>query len=96
MNYGNLMQIPKESYSRVKKVIHCEDDWKVKNNEGKDSGALQHKVWKPGRLQLKNDEDNAAYGQQQTRVWDPGKMKMKAHDQVIMSSFYFGSLMQEH
>lgn len=27
------------------------------------------------RLQLKNDEGNAAYGQQQNQIWDPGKLK---------------------
>ena len=73
----NLMQIPKESYSKMKKVIHCEIAWRMKNSEGRDSGALQHKVWKPGRLQLKNDKDNEAYGQQQTKVWDLGKMKIE-------------------
>jgi len=44
----------------------------VKNVEGKDCGALQHKVWKLGRLQPNRDEDSEAYGQQQTKVWDPG------------------------
>ena len=33
------------------------------------SGKMQNKVWKPGKVQLKN---NAAIGQQQNRVWDPG------------------------
>ena len=27
------------------------------------SGKMQNKVWKPGKVQLKNDEDNIAYGQ---------------------------------
>jgi hypothetical protein len=49
----------------------------VKKREGRDSGALQHKVWKPRRLQLKNDEDNATYGQQQTKVRDPRKMNIE-------------------
>ena len=40
----------------------------MKNNEGKVNGALQHKVWNPGRLQLKNDGVDAAYGHQQTKV----------------------------
>ena len=34
------MQIPKRSYNQMKKVIHCEDDWRVKNHKGKDSGTL--------------------------------------------------------
>ena len=72
-----LMQIPEKNYNRVKQVIHCRVDWRMKNNEGKDSGALQHKVWKPGRLQLKDDKDNAAYGQQKTKIWDPGQIKIE-------------------
>lgn len=70
-----LLQIPKENYSRVKQVIHCEDHWRVKNDKGKDNGSLQYKVWKHGRLQLKRHENNAAYGHQRTRVWDPRRMK---------------------
>ena len=46
----------------MKKAVHCGIVWKVKNNEGRRSGVLQYKVWKPGRLKLKNGEDNAAYG----------------------------------
>ena len=71
------MQMPKESYSQIKQVVYWEDNWEVKNNEGKVNGALQDKVWKPGRLQLKNDGVDAAYGKQQTKLWDPGKMKIE-------------------
>jgi len=66
------MRVPKKNYSRAKQVIHCKVEWWVKNVEVKDNGALQHKVWKPGRLQQKRDEDSEAYGQQQTKFWDPG------------------------
>ena len=66
-----------EGYIRMKQVVHCEVNWKVKDSEDKDNGALHHKVWNPGRLQLKKSEDNETYGQQQTRVWDPGKMKIE-------------------
>ena len=90
------MQFAKKSYSRVKQGNKCEVRWRVKNDEGKDSGVLQHKVWKLGRLQPKKNEDSEAYGQQQTKVWDPGRCGIKMHNQEIMSSFYFGSLMQEH
>ena len=90
------MKIPKKSYSRVKQADHCKVEWRVKNDEGKDSGILQHKVWKLGRLQPKKNEYSEAYGQQQTKVWDPGRCGIKMHNQEIMSSFYFGSLMQEH
>ena len=36
----DFMQIPKKIYSRVKKLVHYEVELKVKNDEGKDSGAL--------------------------------------------------------
>ena len=52
-------------------IVHCGVDWEVKNSEGKDSGVLEHKVWNPGRMQLKNDKDNVAYGQ-------PGKMQLRS------------------
>ena len=91
-----LMKIPKKSYNRVEWENHCKVEWRVKNDEGKDNGVLQHKVWKPGRLHAKNNEDSEAYGQKQTKVWDPGRKKLKMHDQEVMILFYFGSLMQEH
>ena len=47
----------------------------MKTSEDRGSGALQYKVWKFGRLQLKNGENNAAYGQQQNEVWNPGRFK---------------------
>ena len=91
------MEIPKKSYSRVKQEDHCKVEWRVKNDEGKDSGVLQHKVWNHGRLHPKKNEDSEAYGQQQTKFWDPGRCGLiKMHNHEIMSSFYFGSLMQEH
>jgi hypothetical protein len=46
-----LMQMPKKIYNKMREAVHCKDDWGVKNSEGEDSGALQYKVWKPGRLQ---------------------------------------------
>ena len=53
----------RSSSSKKKIVAECESI---------ESGKIQNKVWKLGKVQLKNDEDNAAYGQQQNRVWDPG------------------------
>ena len=91
-----LMKIPKKIYSRVKEEDHCKFEWRVKNDEGKDSGVLQHKFWNPARLQSKKNEYSEAYGQHQTKFWDPGRCGLKMHNQEIMSSFYFGSLMQEH
>ena len=52
------------------KTVHYGVDWEVKNSEGKDSGVLEHKVWNPRRMQLKNDKDNVAYGQ-------PGRMQIR-------------------
>ena len=40
-----LMKIPKKSYSRVKQADHCKVGWRVMNDEGKDNGVLQQKVW---------------------------------------------------
>ena len=92
----NLIQFSKRSYNKLKQSVHCEVGLKVKNSDGRDTGALQHKVWKPGRLQLAKNDDNEAYEQQQTKFWDPGRHELKIPDQVVMFSFYFRSLMQEH
>ena len=91
-----LMQMPKENYNRAKGTVQCGDDWEVKNIESRDSGELQNKVWKPRRLQPTRNNDSKDFERLQTKVWDPGRHKLKMHNQEIMSSFYFGSLMQEH
>ena len=67
--------MPKESCNRVKQVVHCGNDWRMKNDEVKDSRALQYKIWKRGRLQLARNDDNEVFGQLQTKVWDPGRQK---------------------
>ena len=90
------MQIPKKRYNKVKHAYQCKVKWRVKNDEGKDSGVLQHKVLKPRRLQPKKNEECEAYEQKKTKVWDLGRCGIKMHNQKIMSSFYFGSLMQEN
>ena len=74
------MKIPKKIYSRVKQAYHCKVEWRVKNDEGKDSGILQHKVWKLGRLQPKKNEDSEAYGQKQKNVWDIGRCGTNMHN----------------
>ena len=71
----DLIQIPKKSYIKMKKAFHCEIVWKVKNNEGRENGELQYKVWNPRILQLNNDEDNKTYGLWKNRVWDPRRFK---------------------
>ena len=58
------------------KTVHYGVDWEVKNSEGKDSGVLEHKVWNPGRMQLKNDKDNVAYGQ-------PGRMQLRGINESL-------------
>ena len=45
-----LMHVFKRSYIRVKWKINCAIGLTVRNCEGKASGVLQHKIWKPGRL----------------------------------------------
>ena len=61
----------------MRETVHYGDGWKVKNSEGKDNGVLQHKVWKPGRLQPKKTEDSGASGKKQTKVWNLGKETAK-------------------
>jgi hypothetical protein len=41
----------------------------------KSSGALQHKMWKPGELQsttTRQHDNNEASGELQHKIWDPG------------------------
>ena len=46
----------------------------------KASGALQHKIWKPGRLKSTvKYEHSTAYGQMQNKVWDPGRTRTRTH-----------------
>ena len=81
------MQFPKRSYNRVKQATHCEVVLKVKNYEGRNGGALQYKVWKPGRLQLARNDDSKAYGQLQEKVWNPGRQGLQMHDQEVLILF---------
>ena len=52
--------------------------------ESIESGKMQNNIWKLGKVQLKNDEENEACGRQQNRVWDTGRQRLKSHDQKIM------------
>ena len=76
--------INKEIKMKQKTTIDC---------EGIVSGAMQHKMWRPGEQQqtIATTKDRL-----QKKVWDPGGQRLEAHDQEIMIIFYFGSLMQEH
>ena len=56
------------------------------------SGAIQHKIWRPGEKQQTTDIDDKL----QNKVWDPDGQRFQTHDQEIMIIFNLGSLMQEH
>ena len=63
----------------------------------KSSGALQHKVWKPGELRMtKKKEHDEMNDQLQSKIWDPGILNMEVYDQGFIFLFFLGSLMQEH
>ena len=68
----------------------------MQNFEGRDSGALQHKVWNLGSLYPIRNDDRKDQGQLQTKVLDLGRQILKVHDQEVMNYFYFGILMQGH
>ena len=74
------MHFLKKSYDIMKQTVRCKVGLKVKNCEGRDIGALHHKVWKPGRLKPIINDDSKDQGQFQTKVWDPGRQRLKVHD----------------
>lgn len=88
----DLTQVPRKRYNRAKLGIHCKVGWRVNNVEGKESGAQQHKVWKPRRLQPKRDEANEAYGQQETKFLDPGGFPFNLWRHVIRRSWMLSTL----
>jgi len=62
----------------MREAVHCKDDWEVQNSEDEDNGALQYKVWKPGRLQLKSDEvDKDNVDNDKLKFGIPEGMKIK-------------------
>ena len=58
------------------------------------SGAMQHKVWRPGEQQ--QTTTTTAKDILQNKVWDPGGQILEVRDLEIMIILYLGSLMQEH
>ena len=66
---------------------------KTKDCESIASGAMQHKVWRPGEQQKTTTTTKDTL---QNKVWDPGGHRSEAHDQEIMIIFNLESLMQEH
>ena len=45
------------------------------------SGALQHKIWKPGELKMTKTEQ---HDEMQNKVWDPGMLKIEGYDQEVI------------
>ena len=43
-----------------------------------------------------SQQHNESYDQLQSKVWDTGWTAEETHDQEVMETFNFGSLMQEH
>ena len=55
----------------------------------KASGALQHKIWRPGELKMtKTEQHDEMDDQLQNKVWDPDIPKIEGHDQegIFISS----------
>ena len=53
--------------------------------KSKASGALQHKIWKPGELKMsKTEQHDKMDDQLQHKVWDPGILKMGSYDQEVI------------
>ena len=51
----------------------------------KASGALQHKIWKPGEMKMKKTEQHDDMDDQlQNKVWDPGILKIEGYDQEVI------------
>ena len=51
----------------------------------KASGALQHKIWKPGELKMtKTEQHDEMDDQLQNKVWDPGILKIEGYDQEVI------------
>ena len=48
----------------------------------KASGALQHKIWKPGELKMSKTEEHD--DQLQHKVWDPGILNMEGYDLEVI------------
>ena len=51
----------------------------------KASGALQHKIWKPGELKMtKIEQHDEMDDQLQNKVWDPGILNIEGDDQEVI------------
>ena len=63
----------------------------VADLEGKACGALQHKIWKPGRLQQITIVVKQLTSKErlQNKIWDPGG-NIQTYDQVVMNFLTWG------
>ena len=53
----------------------------------KASGALQHKIWKPGELNMtKTEQHDEMDDQLHSKVWDPGILNIEGYDQELIFS----------
>ena len=51
------------------------------DGRGKASGALQHKIWKPGELKMtKTNLHNKMDDQLEHKVWNPSIQNMQGYD----------------
>ena len=56
-----------------------------KDCRSKASGALQHKIWKPGELKMKKSKQHDEMDDQlQHKVWDLSILKMEGYDQEVI------------
>ena len=67
----------------------------------KNRGQQKIKIWKSGGTEVTvaeelNQQHNESDDQLQSKVWDTGWTAKETHDQEVMETFNFGSLMQEH
>ena len=63
-----------------------EEDCRSKAN-----GALQHKIWKPGELEMTNIEQHDEIDDQlQNKVWYPGILKTEGYDQEVIFLYSWG------
>lgn len=85
----------------VKKRDNKEDKLTKEICINKESGQRQHKIWNPRRTEVTtveemNQQHDGSNDQLQSKVWDTGLSAKETHDQEVIKTLKFGSLMQEH
>ena len=63
-----MMTVSQKKTATIKKINYSKEKTRT-DCESISSRNMQNKIWKLGKVQMKN---NATYGQQQNKVWDPG------------------------